>query len=322
MRRREFLGVISAAAAAASPCHARAQTHPVVGILYSTAANSRSDGFFEALKDAGFLEGSNVRIERRAAGGAYERLSALAAELVILRPDVMVGFGTAAAKALAKSDSTIPIIFSMASDPVEDGLVQSLNRPGGNITGATSISTALMPKRLGLIGEFLHGEKTVGIVINPDNRSNAIERNELEVAVKAAGRKLEVFPARDEAEIIRAFALLRERSVGALIIAPDNFYYGRMQQFATLAALHSIPALGPLREFATEGGLMSYGANVRDVTHQAGILASKVLRGERIAELPVRQPTRFDLVVNLRAARALSIVMPPILLALADEVIE
>jgi putative tryptophan/tyrosine transport system substrate-binding protein len=265
-------------------------------------------------------------IEYRYAMGAYERLPALATELVDLRVDLIHAAGTPAVRvaktASVKPTPPIPVIFSMASDPVAEGFVASLNRPGGNMTGITSIAGALAPKRLDLMREFLRDDSAIALLVNPRNPLAETERKDTEAAARAIGRRLELLTASNEGELDQAFASLKQRDVGALIIAADIFYYGQMQRLATLAAQRLMPTIGPLRDFAVEGGLLSYGASIQEVNRQAGLLAGKVLKGARPGDLPVQQPTKFELVLNINTAKALGIELSPELLALADEVIE
>jgi putative ABC transport system substrate-binding protein len=250
----------------------------------------------------------------------------LAAELVALRVDLIIAAGTPAVRvaktASVKPTPAIPVVFAMASDPVAEGFVASLNRPGGNMTGITSIAGALAPKRLDLMREFLRDGAAIAILINPSNPLANAERKDTEAAAHAIGQRLEVLSASNEDEIDQAFASLKQRHVGALIIAADVFYYSQMQRLATLAAQHAVPTIGPLRDFAAEGSLLSYGASIQEVNRQAGIVAGKVLKGARPADLPVQQPTKFELVVNPKTAKTLGLTLPDKLLARADEVIE
>jgi putative ABC transport system substrate-binding protein len=324
--RRKFLATLGGAAA--WPLAARAQQPgtPVVGLLGGGSPSLFIDApLLQGLREAGYIEHQNIVIEQRWARGAYERLPALAAELVALRADVIVTFGTptthAAKTASLKSTPPIPVVFAMGSDPVAEGLIESLNRPGGNLTGVTSITAALASKRVELVREFVR-DAALAILFNPDNPLAAGERRDTEAAARAIGQRLEVLTASNSSEIDKAFAALSERRVGALVIAADNFYFGQMQRLATLAAQYRVAAIGPLREFAAEGGLLSYGASIHEVNRLAGIVAGKVLKGARPADLPVQQPTKFELVVNLKTARALGLTVPATLLALADEVIE
>jgi putative tryptophan/tyrosine transport system substrate-binding protein len=242
------------------------------------------------------------------------------------RPDLLVAFGTPAVR-IAKSASVkpnppVPVVFAMGADPVLEGFVESLNRPGKNMTGVTSIAGALAPKRLELVRGFLRDDSAVAILINPGNPLSEAERKDAEVAARAIGQRLEVLTASNQAEIDKAFAVLTQRKVGFLIIAVDTFYYTQMQRMATLAAQAAVPAIGPLREFAAEGGLLSYGTSISEVNRQAGVMAGKVLSGALPQELPVQQPSKFEFVINLKTAKALGLTVPDKLLALADEVIE
>ena len=326
MRRRDFITLLGGAAA--WPLAARAQqgATPVVGFLSGASASLLVAAFLQGLREAGFVEHQNVMIEYRYARGAYERLPALAAELVALRVDLIIAAGTPAVRvaktASVKPTPAIPVVFAMASDPVAEGFVASLNRPGGNMTGITSIAGALALKRLDLMREFLRDGAAIAILINPSNPLANAERKDTEAAAHAIGQRLEVLSASNEDEIDQAFASLKQRHVGALIIAADVFYYSQMQRLATLAAQHAVPTIGPLRDFAAEGSLLSYGASVQEVNRQAGIVAGKVLKGARPADLPVQQPTKFELVVNPKTAKTLGLTLPDKLLVRADEVIE
>ena len=210
----------------------------------------------------------------------------------------------------------------MASDPVAEGFVASLNRPSGDMTGITSIAGALAPKRLELMREFLRDDAAIAILINPNNPLAGAERKDTEAAARAIGRRLEVLTASNESEVDQAFAAFKQRGVGALIIAADIFYYGQMQRLATLAAQHVLPTVGPLRDFAAEGGLLSYGTSIPEVNRQAGVMAGQVLKGEKPADLAVQHPTKYQLAINLKTAKSLGLEISPTLLARADEVIE
>jgi putative ABC transport system substrate-binding protein len=329
MRRREIIALLGGVVAA-WPVAVRAQQAqmPRIGLLHGSLPSQFVDvAFRQGLRDAGFIEGQNVTIESRWAGGNYQRLPALAAELVEQRPNLLVvAFGTPAVR-IAKSASVkpnppVPVVFAMGADPVLEGFVESLNRPGKNMTGVTSIAGALAPKRLELVRGFLRDDSAVAILINPGNPLSEAERKDAEVAARAIGQRLEVLTASNQAEIDKAFAVLTQRKVGFLIIAVDTFYYTQMQRMATLAAQAAVPAIGPLREFAAEGGLLSYGTSISEVNRQAGVMAGKVLSGALPQELPVQQPSKFEFVINLKTAKALGLTVPDKLLALADEVIE
>jgi putative ABC transport system substrate-binding protein len=297
---------------------------PVVGVLGSSSPTTNS--LVEGLKETGYVDGQNVRIEYRWARGAYDRLPEMADELVNLPVNVLVAFGSAAVP-VAKSASlkvspAVPVVFSFGGDPVAEGFVASLNRPGGNVTGATSIGGSLAPKRLELLGALTHDRNGVALLINPDNPLSETERKDTETASKAIGRQLDVFTARNEIEIVRAFAALKQQHIGALLIGVDNFYYAQIDWLAALSAWHEVPTIGPLRRFAVAGGLMSYSASIAGVVRQAAIYTGRILKGERPGDLPVQQPTKFDLVINLKAGKALGLTIPQSLLATADEVIE
>jgi putative ABC transport system substrate-binding protein len=328
VKRRAFITLLGGAAA--WPLGARAQQAaklPVIGFLTGGSPRLSADAaFVQGLREVGYVERQNVMIEYRWARGGYERLPDLAAELMALRVDLIAAFAIPAARAAktvsVKSTPAIPVVFSIGADPVAEGLVESLNRPGGNLTGVTSIASALASKRLELVRELLHDDAAVALLMNPASPGNEAERRDSEAAAHAIGQRLEILTASNEIEIDAAFAALVQRRVSALIIGTDTFYFAQMQRLATLAAQHRVPAIGPLREFAAEGGLLSYGANIFEVNHQAGIVAGEVLKGARPADVPVQQPTKFELVINLKTARALGLEVPPMLLAIADEVIE
>jgi putative tryptophan/tyrosine transport system substrate-binding protein len=328
MRRREFITLLGGAAAAWSLA-ARAQqpAMPVVGILGAgSPAPLFTVALAQGLKQSGYVEGQNVRIEYRWAAGVYDRLPGMAADLVKMRVDVIATFGTAAARvakvASVEVSPPVPVVFSFGSDPVAEGLVASLNRPGGNMTGSTSIAGSLAPKRLELLREFLRRDVALAMLINPDNPLSGPERVDAETAARTLGQRLEALNARNETEIDAAFAGLGRRRIDGLIIAVDTFYFAQMRRMAALAARFAVPAIGPLQEFAAAGGLMTYGPSIQEVNRQAAVYVGKVLKGEKPADLPVMQPTRFELTINLKAARALGLEVPPTLLARADEVIE
>lgn len=327
MKRRNFITLFGGAAAWPVAARAQQATRPVIGVLHATSFVPFGPAFLQGLRETGYVVGQTALIEYREARGVYERLPTLAAELVTMHVDVIYAGGTPAARvakiASIRTTPPISVVFAMASDPVAEGFVESLNRPGGNITGVTSIAAALAPKRLDLVREFLRDDAAVAILINPVNPLSQTERMETEVAADAIGQRLAVVTASNEGEIDEAFATIkRQKHIGALIIAADVFFYSQMQRLATLATQHALPVIGPLREFAAEGGLLSYGASIAEVNRQAGIITGKVLKGARPGDLPVQQPTKFELVLNLKTAKRLSIEISPKLLALADEVIE
>ena len=292
MRRRDFIKAVPGLAAA-WPLAVRAQQSamPMIGFLSPISANSPGtylDAFRRGLKVAGFVEGQNVKIEYRWAEGQYERLPALAADLVRLRVAVIttMGDGAYAAKAAQPSadSGTTPIVFALGDDPVAAGLVASLNLPGGNVTGATSIGHSLGPKRAEFLREMIPTARTVGFLINP-KQAGDIEARDLEQAARAGGWQLRVLPARSAEEIDAVFATIVRDRIDALIVAVDTLFFAESKRLVSLAARHTIPVIGPLRTFALAGGLMSYGANIPDVVRQAGVYTGRVLAGEKPANL-------------------------------------
>jgi putative tryptophan/tyrosine transport system substrate-binding protein len=327
-QRRKFIAFLGSTVVA-WPLFARAQhpTMPVIGFLHAGSPGPFADlAFVLGLKAAGFIDRQNTLIEYRWAGGAYERLPMLAAELMDLRVNVIAAFGTAAAR-IAKPASVgvtpaVPVVFSIGSDPVAEGFVRSLDRPGGNMTGATSIAGGLAPKRLDLLREFLGRNSAVAILINPENPLSETEGRNAEEASRVAGQRLQVLTATSEREIETVFASLKQRKIAGLVVSVDAFFFRQISRLAQLATQYDVPAIGPLREFAAEGGLMSYGASIFNVNHQAGTYTGKILKGAQPADLPVLGPTTFDFTINLATAKFLGLEPPPKLLALADEVIE
>jgi len=324
MRRREFIAGVGGIAVA-RPLVARAQqaTMPVIGLLRdSPPAASFLAGLQQGLKEVGFIEGQNVALEYRVADGQYDRLPGLAAELVNKRVAVIAAMGENAAKAAqAASAGVIPIVFAFGDDPVALGLVASFNRPGGNITGSTSIGHILGPKRVELLREFLPKAATIALLTNP-KQPRAFERRDVEEQTRAVGWQLRYLEASRLSEFDAVFATLVNERINGLIIANESFFFSEIDALASLASRHAIPTIGPLRDFANAGGLISYGANIPQMYRQTGIYAGRILKGEKPADLPVVQPVKFELVINLNAAKALGLTVPPTLLALADEVIE
>ena len=331
MRRREFITIIGGAGAG-WPLVARAQQTakenalPVIGFLNGQSPTQYAnyvDAFRQALGAAGFTEGRNVRIEYRWADGHYDRLPMLATELVRLPAAVILATGTTAAALAAKdATTTIPIVFTTAGDPVKEGLVESLNRPGGNVTGVSFQNNETGSKRLELLHELVPSATSIGYLVNPANPNTPAETADLLKAAAVLGRQIHVFNASSEREIDTAFAALAQKNVGALVVGSDAFFVARRQQLAALAAHYALPAMFVLPEQSAAGGLISYGASQVEAYRQAGLYAARILKGEKPADLPAMLPTKFALVINLKTAKALGIKVPPGLSARADEVIE
>ena len=325
IERRAFLALLGGAATAASPLMVRAQqpSMPVIGLLTGVSATAAPVvGFRQGLKEAGFVEGQNVAIEYRFAEGQYERMPALAADLVAKRVTVIATIGeNAATAAKAASADAIPLVFALGDDPVTLGLVASFNRPGGNVTGVTSIGHTLGPKRVELLRELLPQATTIALLTNP-KQPRDFERRDVEEKTRAVGWQLRYLAASSVDEFDAAFAELERQRIGALIIANETFFFSEIRRLASLASRHAVPAIGPLRGFADAGGLMSYGANIPDVARQAGVYTGRVLKGDKPADLPVMQPAKFELVINLKAAKALGLTVPITLQVAATDVVE
>jgi putative ABC transport system substrate-binding protein len=325
MRRREFITLLGGAAA--WPVAARAQQTPVptIGYLNTGSPNANAEpAFRKGLSEMGFVEGRNVAIEYRYAENQFDRLPALAAELVRRRVAVIYAGGGAVTVPAAKAaTTTIPIVFSTGADPVQTGMVASFNRPGGNVTGISSMTTELTAKRLGLLHELLPAAARFAVLVNPNvPRTAASVTANAQAVASTIGRQIEVFTASTNGEIDAAFASMVQKRAEALLIGTNAFFISRRVQFATLAARHAVPTIYYEREFAEAGGLMSYGSSNADLTRQGGIYVGRVLKGEKPADLPIMQPTKFEFIINLQTARTLGIEVSPILLARADEVIE
>jgi putative ABC transport system substrate-binding protein len=327
MKRREFITLL-AGAAAGWPLAARAQqaAMPVVGYLSGLGRNDRPnlvDAFRRGLSEAGYVEGRNVAIEYRFAENQPDRLPALAIELVGRKVAVIAATGGGNSVLAAKASTpTIPIVFLTGGDPVQEGYVNSLNRPGGNVTGINWFGTQLGGKGLGLLHELVPDAAVIALMMNPKLPESARMVTDAQEAARTLGRQLLVLNASTPGEIDAAFAALRRRSVGALMVGADPYFSGRRQQIVALAARDGIPTMYFNREFVEEGGLMSYGNDITDAYRQCGLYAARVLNGEKPADLPVDQATKFEFVINLKTAKALGLDVPPTLLARADEVIE
>ena len=327
MRRRDFIKALTASAAV-WPVATNAQqlAMPVIGFLGAPTARGREQfvaAFREGLREAGFVEGYNVAIEYHWSEGHYERLPAMAADLVRRQVSVIAATSTQAALAAKAATTTIPIVFTTSGDPVELGLVTNLRRPGGNVTGVTSLILVVGSKRLELLHELVPNASVIAALVNPANPTLAeINSRELQAAARTLGLELHFLNASTEHDFDGAFAKLIQLRAGGLVIAPDPFYTSRNEQLAALTIRHAVPAIHFNREFAVAGGLLSYGGGSPDTYRLAGIYTGRVLRGDKPADLPVQQGTKLELYINLRTAKALGITVPQSVQSRADEVIE
>jgi putative ABC transport system substrate-binding protein len=326
MNRRELLLLLAAAITAPRALRAQQKTMPVIGFLGVASPPSEASmaAFRKGLSETGYIDGQNVAIEYRWAEGHYDRLPALAAELVGRKVDVIATTGGAVSAQAAKSaTSTIPIVFtSVGGDPVEAGLVASFARPGGNATGFSTMGSQLNPKRLELLSELVPQARVIALLVNPNNLNIERTIRDVEEAARAKGVQLPVLKAGPESEIDAAFPTLVQLHASALLVGPDQFFLSRREQLVALAARHAVPAIYGQRDYATAGGLISYGTNFAANYREVAIYVGKILNGTKPADLPVQQPTTFELVVNLKTAKVLGLTMPQSILQLADEVIE
>jgi putative tryptophan/tyrosine transport system substrate-binding protein len=323
VKRRELL-LLGGAMTAALDLRAQQKAMPVIGYLSSGSPGPNAPivaAFRQGLGETGYVEGKDVAIEYRWAEGSYDRLPAFAADLVGRKVDVIVAGGPAALAAKGAT-STIPIVFFGGGDPVGDGLVASLARPGGNLTGVSIMVLELTPKRLELLSELVPQTEVIALLVNPNSSEAEPTIRDAQEAARTKGMRLQILMASSESEIDAAFASLAQLRAGALVVGADPFFSSRREQLVALAARHAVPAIYALRDFAAAGGLISYGPSLTVIYHQVGIYVGKILKGAKPADLPVEQPTRFELVVNLKTATALGLTVPPLLLATADEVIE
>jgi len=324
MRRREFITFLGGAAAWPLTARAQQPTMPVVGFLSGASPSAYAHlvrAFRQGLGETGYIQGQNVAVEYRWAEGQYDRLPALAADLV-RRQVAVIAANSPAAVAAKAATATIPIVFSSGTDPVKLGLVTSLNRPDGNLTGVSNMNVELGPKRLELMHELVPTATVIALLVNPTNPNAEAILRDHQVAARTLGLQLPVVRASTEREIDTGFANLNELRAGALTIGGDPYFVSRSDQLAALTVRYAMPAIFEYREFAAAGGLMSYGGSVTDSYRQVGVYTGRILRGERPADLPVQQSTKAELIINLKVAKALSLAIPPGLLARADEVIE
>jgi len=324
MRRREFITLIGGTAVWPFAAHAQQPVMPVIGFLRSTPAGPFANivaAFRQGLSEAGYVEGKNVAIEQRWADNQIDRLPALVDEL-IRRPVNVIVANVLAALAAKNATTTLPILFVTGSDPVKDGLVASLNRPGGNVTGVSFVSGALGSKRLEILRQLAPNAKTIAMLVQLDADESVLEQRQVQAAARATGQQLIVFNVDNAADIESAFATMATRGVGALYVGTGPFTTSHRERLAALAARNAIPAMYPLRQFVEAGGLMSYGASISDAYRQVGVYAARILKGERPTDLPVIQAAKFDFVLNLKVAKALGLTIPERVLSLVDEVIE
>ena len=325
MRRRDFINLLGGAAS--WPLAARAQQAAIPAIGYLNLGSPDSDaprltGLRRGLNQTGYVEGRNFVIEYRWAGNQADRLAALAADLVRLQVRVIVAAGLPPALAAKAATTSIPIVFSVGADPVRFGLVASLNRPGGNVTGFNAINAELGAKQLALLHELVPSAATIGFLENPSNPVFELTRRDVLAAAPIVGLRVQVLEASTDREIDVAFASVVQAPIGALVVGGDALFNSRIEQVVALAARHAIPTMYTLREFVVAGGLIGYGASLIEQYRQIGLYTSRILKGEEPPNLPVQQTTKLGLIINLKTAQALGLMVPPTLLALADEVIE
>jgi len=324
VRRREFIALVGCAAAYPRTARAQQLAKPVVGFLHYASPDTLAhvvEAFRQGLKETGYIEGHNVTIEYRWADGHYDRLPALAIDLAHRHVTVIAACGTFTAQVAKRTTSTIPIVFTSGADPVASGLVRSMNRPEANLTGTSGVVAEIMAKRLELTRDLLPHARVVAMLINPDFPGADSQMAEVQAAGQHIGLQTERMVASSEHDLGTAFAAIRGR-VDAVVVGADGFFLSRRDLIVTLAAHYAMPAIYPFVDYVTAGGLISYGAGIIGSYRQAGIYTGKILKGAKPADLPVIEPTTFELVINLKTAKALGITIPPTLLPRADEVIE
>jgi putative ABC transport system substrate-binding protein len=326
MRRREVIAGLGSAAAWPVVTRAQQATMPLIAYLGAQSADDdnkiRTVPFLQGLKETGYVEGQNVAVEYQYAENQFDRLPALAADLVRRRAAVILADNPAAAMAAKAATTTIPILFVMAGDPVALGLVAGLNRPGANVTGIASLAAELAPKQLQLLRELMPNVALFGVLADPAIPATPTTIGDLHAAARTLGLQLLVAYARSDSDLEVAFASFSQQSVAAVLVTSSSMYNRRMEQLAALAARHALPAIYPFREYALAGGLTSYGSSIGYLYRQVGIYTGRILKGEKPADLPVQQVTKIDLVINLKTAKSLGLTIPETLLAIADEVIQ
>jgi ABC-type uncharacterized transport system substrate-binding protein len=324
MKRREFIAGLGSTAAWPIVARGQQKRAPMIGYLHFASPQGlfayQPTALRQGLSETGYIEGRNIAIDYRWAEGMISRVPALASDLVRRKVDVIVAVGPPCARAAKDATSTIPIVFAVGTDPVADGLVDSLARPGGNLTGVSMLAVDLTAKRLDLLSELVPQAQEIALLVNPKNVNPWIR--DMQEATRVKGMQLQILEASTESEIDAAFATLVQQHADALVIGDDVLFTSRRDQLVALASRYSIPTIDRWREFAASGGLISYGPSLTAVNHQLGIYAGRILKGEKPSDLPVQQPTEFEFVINLKTAKALHVTVPPTLIARADEVIE
>jgi putative tryptophan/tyrosine transport system substrate-binding protein len=323
MKRRAFISLLGGAAAWPLAARAQQPAMPVIGFLNQPSSTPRLEGFRRGLSETGYVEGRNVLIEYRWAEGQADRLPALAADLVRWPVSLIASAGVPAVRAAQTQTTTIPIVFIVGEDPVKEGLVANLNRPGANSTGVSSFSNQLFAKRLQLLHEIAPKSAKLALLVNPNNPNAEPDAKDAQAAVNALGRELQVLTARTEDDFEGIFAGLRQREIGGLAVGVDfSVFLAGRERLTALAARYAVPAIYDRRDFPTAGGLMSYGAKEAESDRQWGLYAGRILKGEKPGDLPVQQSTKFEFVINLKTVTTLGLTIPPGVLAIADEVIE
>jgi putative tryptophan/tyrosine transport system substrate-binding protein len=326
MQRRDFITLLGGGAAWPLAAGGQQPTMPVIGFMSARSPEDSAHlvaAFHRGLGEGGFVEGQNVAIEFRWASGQYERLPALAAELMSNRVDVLVAVGGDPSPVAAKqATSTVPIVFGIGGDPVKTGLVESFNRPGGNVTGVTLMTALMEPKWLGLLRELVPGVALIGVLLNPAFPLAARQLQELEQAAHAIGQRIVITKASTDEELDAAFGVLVQERIGALLVAADPYFDTRRDRIIASTAQHRLPAIYQFREYAVAGGLLSYGVSITEAYRQYGVYTASILKGAKPADLPVQQVVKFELVINMKTARELNVTISDNLLSLADEVIE